>query len=260
LKILICGKGGSGKSTIAALLAKNLQTKGYRVLVVDTDESNYGLSTQLGMNDPKELMEQLGGKKSVVTKMLSALSSGKRTAIFEESWTIDEIPNECISQKDGVYLLQIGKVKHYGEGCACPMGGLSRDFVYNLKLKQKDIAIIDTEAGIEHLGRGVESGVDIVLMVLDPSYESIKLSKKICAMAGEASKSVYFILNKIDDDLAAKMLNKLGKTRVIAQIAFNKSIQKKGLSGEELDINVSGLEDITNFVIKTSKRKTESNE
>ena len=86
MKILICGKGGSGKSTISALLAKKLMTKGYRILVVDTDESNYGLSTQLGMNDPKELMEQLGGKKSVVTKMLSALSSGKRTAIFEESW------------------------------------------------------------------------------------------------------------------------------------------------------------------------------
>jgi len=255
LKILICGKGGSGKSTIAALLAKNLLTKGYRVLVVDTDESNYGLSTQLGMQDPKELMEQLGGKKTVLTKMLSAFSSGKRIAIFNESWTIDEIPSGCVSKKGGMYLLQIGKVKHYEEGCACPMGGLSRDIVYNLKLAPKDVAIVDTEAGIEHLGRGVASGADIILMVLDPSYESIKLSEKICMMANEANKSVYFVLNKIDDNLAVKMLNKLGKTRVIAQIPFNQSIQEKGLSGEELDMKVSGLEEIANFVIKTSQRR-----
>ena len=65
MKILICGKGGSGKSTIASLLAKNMQAQGYRVLVVDTDESNYGLSVQLGLNEPTELMEQIGGKKAV---------------------------------------------------------------------------------------------------------------------------------------------------------------------------------------------------
>ena len=46
MKVLICGKGGSGKSTIASLLAKDLKTKGYRVLVVNADESNYSLSAQ----------------------------------------------------------------------------------------------------------------------------------------------------------------------------------------------------------------------
>jgi CO dehydrogenase maturation factor len=61
MKVLICGKGGSGKSTIASLLAKDLKTKGYRVLVVNADESNYSLSAQLGMEDSKELMDQLAG-------------------------------------------------------------------------------------------------------------------------------------------------------------------------------------------------------
>lgn len=255
MKILICGKGGSGKSTISTLLAKNLQKKEYRVLVVDTDESNYGLSTQLGVKSPKELMDLLGGKKTVVNKMMTAFASGKRTAVFDEEWTIDQIPNECVTKKDNVYLLEIGKVKHYGEGCACPMGGLSRDFVYNLKLQPKEVAIVDTEAGIEHLGRGVESGVDVILMVLDPSYESIKLSKKLCNMANEAYKTVYFVLNKIDENLSAVMLDKIGKTRVIAQIPFNKDIQQKGLLGEELNINSPEIELITNFVIQKAKEE-----
>jgi CO dehydrogenase maturation factor len=255
MKILLCGKGGSGKSTIASLLAKDLMTKGYRVLVVDADESNYGLSVQLGMDDPKELMDQLGGKKTVVTRMLSAFSTGKRSPLLTESWSIDEIPSECVTKKDNLYLLQIGKVKHFGEGCACPMGGLSREFVNNLKLNQKDVAIIDTEAGIEHLGRSVASGVDIVLVVLDPSYESLRLSKKISAIAGEENKPVYFILNKINDTLAEKMIQKLDKTRVVGIIPFTQPIQEKGLTGEELYITVSGLEDLTNFVIQKSQRR-----
>jgi CO dehydrogenase maturation factor len=252
---MICGKGGSGKSSVASMLAKDLVTKGYRVLVVDTDESNYGLSSQLGMKDPKELMDQIGGKEILVNKMLSGFSTGKRNPLLNESWSIDEIPSDCIAKKDNLYLLRIGKVKHFGEGCACPMGGLSREFVNNLRLSQNDMVIVDTEAGIEHLGRGTASGVDIVLMVLDPSYESLKLSKKISAMAAEAGKSVYFVLNKINDDLAQTMLATLGKTRVITQIPFNPSIQQKGLTGEELDTNVPGLEELTTFVIQKSQRR-----
>jgi len=249
MKILICGKGGSGKSTITSLLAKDLETKGYRVLVVDADESNYGLSVQLGLEDPKELMDQLGGKKAVVDKMWAGRSAGEKAVIFSESWGIDEIPSECVSKKDNLYLLQIGKVKHFGEGCACPMGGLSRDFLNRLKLGLKDIAVIDTEAGVEHLGRSVESGIDVILLVLDPSYESIRLSEKISAMAKEAGKSVHFVLNKMDKATADKISDKIGKERVIGFVPFTSSIQEKGLSGEELDTTTADITDITNFIL-----------
>jgi CO dehydrogenase maturation factor len=251
MKILICGKGGSGKSTIVSLLAKDLKTKGYRVIVVDTDESNYGLSAQLGLENPKELMDQLGGKKTVVDKMWAGRSAGEKAAIFSESWSIDKIPNECVSKKDNLYLLQIGKVKHFGEGCACPMGGLSRDFVKSLKLGPKDIAVIDTEAGVEHLGRSVASGVDIILMVLDPSYESIRLSEKISAMAKEANKSVHFVLNKMDKTTADKISNKIGKEKVVSFIPFSQAIQDRGLSGEELDTQVTDIAKLTSFVLRT---------
>jgi CO dehydrogenase maturation factor len=253
MKILICGKGGSGKSTIASLLAKDLKTKGYRVLVVDADESNYGLSVQLGLEDPKELMDQLGGKKAVVNNMWAGRSAGEKAAIFSESWSIDEIPSECVSKRDNLYLLQIGKVKHFGEGCACPMGGLSRDFLNRLKLGPKDIAVIDTEAGVEHLGRSVESGVDVILLVLDPSYESIRLSEKISAMAKEAGKSVYFVLNKMDNATADKIFDKIGKELVIGIIPFTPSIQEKGLSGEELDTTEADITDVTSFILNVMR-------
>jgi len=71
MKIAVCGKGGSGKSTISALLAKEM-AKTKNVLVLDTDESNYGLHSQLGMAAPKDLMEYFGGKTGFKEKQRAA--------------------------------------------------------------------------------------------------------------------------------------------------------------------------------------------
>jgi CO dehydrogenase maturation factor len=258
MKILVCGKGGSGKSTIVAFLAKNLQSRSYRVLVVDTDESNYGLSAQLGLAEPKELIDQIGGKRAVQGKMGRVLGDGHKAPVFSELWNIDDIPPEVVSRKDGLHLVQIGKVKHYGEGCACPMGVLSKDFLNHLTLGPQDIAIIDTEAGIEHLGRGVADAVDIILGIIDPSYESIKLSEKISVMAKESKKPIYFILNKIDGSMEDKILDKVGREKVIGVLPFRKSVQEKGLLGEPLDVNSLNINSITRFVIDALNKKPEN--
>jgi CO dehydrogenase maturation factor len=260
MKILICGKGGSGKSTVATLLAKNLQAKGYRIIVIDTDESNYGLSTQLGLKEPKELMEKIGGKKAIIEKMWANRGQNEKTPLFTQTLRIEDIPPEYLSKNGNLHLLQIGKVKHFGEGCACPMGGLSREFLNNLKLTQKDVAIIDTEAGVEHLGRGVASSVDVVLAVLDPSYESLKLSEKITTMAKEGGKSVYFVLNKVTDVLADKMIASLGEDRVIGIIPFNEPILEKGLTGQLLDVKLPSIEAVSSFVLQAVKTPAEASQ
>jgi CO dehydrogenase maturation factor len=235
MKILICGKGGSGKSTITAVLAKNLTERSYRVLVVDADESNFGLSAQLGLAEPKELMEQIGGKNALKSKMGKVQGDGHKAPVFSESWSIEDIPSDIISTKDNLYLLQIGKVKHYGEGCACPMGVLSKDFLAHLTLAVKDFVLIDTEAGVEHLGRGVAEAVDLILAIIDPSFESIRLSEKIAAMAEESKKPCYFIINRAEGATAEKIAAKIGMDKVIGIMPFSSSVQEKGLSGEALD-------------------------
>jgi CO dehydrogenase maturation factor len=250
MKILVCGKGGSGKSTITALIAKKLQAKGYRVLVVDADESNYGLSAQLGFAEPQELMEHIGGKNALKSKM-GAVRDGHKAPVFDAFWRIEDIPAECLSQEGNLYLLQIGKVKHYGEGCACPMGVLSKDFLNHLTLDPKDITLIDTEAGVEHLGRGLATSVDLILCVIDPSYESIRLSQKISDMVSESKKPIRFILNKVDSDLADKITQKISKEKVIATIPFSKLIQEKGLLGQSLDVELPAIAQITQFVLDT---------
>jgi len=71
MKIAVCGKGGSGKSTISALLAKEM-AKTKNVLVLDIDESNYGLHSQLGLAAPRDLMEYFGGKTGFKEKQRAA--------------------------------------------------------------------------------------------------------------------------------------------------------------------------------------------
>ncbi|GMN94561.1 P-loop NTPase [Blautia wexlerae] len=66
MKIAVCGKGGCGKSTVTSLLAKALARRGKEILVIDSDESNYGLYRQLGMKLPRDFTDYFGGKQNVL--------------------------------------------------------------------------------------------------------------------------------------------------------------------------------------------------
>jgi CO dehydrogenase maturation factor len=76
MKALVCGKGGSGKGTIVALLARQMDEKGNKVLVIDSDESNIGLHTRLGMQKPADLMNYFGGRKLLFEKTKEMKANG----------------------------------------------------------------------------------------------------------------------------------------------------------------------------------------
>ncbi|KQC15971.1 MAG: P-loop NTPase [Methanothrix sp.] len=250
MKALVCGKGGSGKSTVAALLAKSMARRGYRVLVVDSDESNYGLHRQLGMELPGSLMDYFGGKKMMMEKMRRSFTEGEQVQLFDQNWTLAEIPAEARTEKDGIKLLTIGKIHDFGEGCACPMGALSKKFLDNLQVGEKEIVIVDTEAGIEHFGRGVEAGCDAILAVLDPSYESLLLSKKIAEISEKIGKPLYFVLNRVDEERKTAMLEFLDEKRVAATIPETKEIFRAGLAGEEFDFSMEEVEGLADLLME----------
>ena len=76
-------------------------------------------------------------------------------------------------------LMASGKIHEANEGCACAMGSILKEMLVNLKLKSDEFVIADMEAGIEHFGRGVDNSVDMIMMIVDPSFESLRLSTKI---------------------------------------------------------------------------------
>ena len=191
MKIAVCGKGGCGKSTVTSLLAKALARRGKEILVIDSDESNYGLHRQLGMKLPRDFTDYFGGKQNVLNDMMLSKFTHQ---FFEETWTIDDIPEDYYSLKDGVKLMTSGKIHQANEGCSCAMGTVMTQFIQNLRLTEDQFALMDMEAGIEHFGRGIDNGVDLILIIIDPSYESLQLSKKI----GELSESIQKHLVRFD--------------------------------------------------------------
>lgn len=249
MKIIVSGKGGSGKSTVSSLLALDLVRRERRVLVVDADESNFGLEALLGLDGSGELMDCLGGKAAVGGKLRESMAKKTELSFFDREWGFEDIPSDCLSARGPLMLMQVGKIKTFGEGCACPIGSLAKGFLKNLRLERDDVAIVDAEAGVEHLGRGIAGGADMILAVLDPSYESIRLSAKMCEMAGEAGKPIYYVLNKVDGGSAEHMRKAIGEDRVIASIERNGTVERQGLTGEPLDADVDGITDLASFIL-----------
>jgi CO dehydrogenase maturation factor len=100
------------------------------------------------------------------------------------------------------------------------MGVLSREFLKKLRLGEKEIAIIDMEAGVEHFGRGIDEGIDRVLLVVEPSFESLTVAEKIKGLASGLDKAVLAVLNKIDSEKIAHKLEGELRTRDIEVIGI----------------------------------------
>lgn len=247
MKVLICGKGGCGKSTVVALLAKELARRENKVLVIDSDESNIGLAHRLGMTKPEDFMNYFGGKKILFEKAKQI--TGK--------WKLDDLPKEYLSEKGSIQLLSMGKIYQFGEGCACPINVLSSRVLEILDLGDKEFLIVDTDAGIEHFGRGVEKGVDSLIVIIEPSQDSVLLAQKISDLGRQANKPTYYILNKVNQETEGLLLDIVDTKKVIAVIPENRDVFMSGLAGKELEISFEGVKQLADK-LEYEKRKVKS--
>jgi len=254
MKVLICGKGGSGKSTVSVLIAKNLKKRGYKVLLVDADESNSGLHRLAGCSSPVILIDSLGGKKGAKDKMIQAFSKESAGMMLNQKWRIRDIPDDYLASADGISLLTVGKVHHLGEGCACMMGAVSKTFLSNLVVGNDEFVIADTEAGVEHFGRNVSQGCDMILDVVDPAFESFMLAEKIQEMCHDAKIPVFFVLNKVEEQVREAMFRHIPREKVIAEIPKDHDIFTDSLEGRELGKELPEINRACEF-IESLKRK-----
>ncbi len=241
-KIAICGKGGTGKSTVVALMANALRREGHHVLVIDTDESNTGLHKALGFDQqPKPLM-------SIFDRFTSGESRPEAEWLRKDKISFQDIPGEYLIERDNLKFLAIGKIDDPFQGCACSMADIARDFVQKLTLKDNELALIDMEAGIESFGRGMERGVDTVLIAVEPSFESIALAEKISYMAdGIGVKKVRAIPNKIPPGEVEKRITSAlaGKgIKTIGTIRFDPQVSEASFEGKALPTDSNADKDV----------------
>ena len=245
MKITVCGKGGTGKSTVVALLASGFKEKGMGVIIIDSDESNSGLHWMLGLDRrPRPLMDFVGGKKEIQGKMIAMFSRGQSepemSVLLQDVIRLEDIPEDYMVQVDGKRLITIGKIEQSLEGCACPMGTVSREFLKKLRLGTNEIAIVDMEAGIEHFGRGVESSIDTVIAVIESSLESINLAEKIGSLtSGAGANFAGVVVNKVSsDNIYEKIRKELEKKRLpmLGKIQFSERIVGACLQGQPIEL------------------------
>jgi CO dehydrogenase maturation factor len=234
VKIMVCGKGGSGKSSLTVLLARVL-SESHEVYVVDSDESNTLLPRMLGADAPTPLVEYLGGKRKIFERgevdLVKALAKAGRGI------RLTNLPHDYVSSSpEGIKLATIGKVRAFGEGCACPFNFLAKTVLKNLFLERGEIVLVDTDAGVEHMGRGVEEGCDAVLSVADPTAESLALARILRQEAMKLEKRFWLVVNKVTPSIADVVTMKAKDLELdtVGLIRFDKEVFRTCLMGEEL--------------------------
>ncbi len=231
MKIAISGKGGVGKTTIAASLARYYAEQGYKILAVDADP-DANLASSIGMTDT-ELREvvPLSQMKELVEERTGAGSDP--VGLFKLNPKVDDIPERFSIQKFGIRLLVMGGVQRGGSGCICPESSLLRNLIRHLLIEREEIVIMDMEAGIEHLGRGTADSVDILIIVVEPGESSIKTAQSIKELASDLGiKRIYVVFNKIGGKNEKNHLKKvLSDFKWLGSVRASSKIRQADLKG-----------------------------
>ena len=195
MKIAVTGKGGVGKTTIAATLARLYADEGKTVYAADADP-DANLRLALGFSE-EELAEIIP-----VSKMRKLVEEGtgadKSNTFYKINPKVDDIPERYSKFRNGVRLLILGTVETAGSGCVCPENVMLKRIINNLILHREDVVLLDMEAGLEHLGRGTTEGMDQFIVVIEPGARSVQTYRNVKRLAEELGvKKVRVVANKI---------------------------------------------------------------
>ena len=169
------GRGGSGKSTCAVLLAKAPVKAGYSVCVVDADATNEDLPQALGADQtPAPLLAWYGGTGCRTDPVICPV--GNPVPIANRHVSPGQLPAKFIGQTpEGIRLFVAGKIGTLGPGAGCdgPMIKIARDFAFDTP-GAAPVTVVDFKAGLEDVARGVITSLGWVVVIMDPSYPGVR--------------------------------------------------------------------------------------
>ena len=228
LRIAVAGKGGVGKTTLAALLVRSLVEAGVKpVLAVDADP-NSCLADALGVEAGTVLADIR--EKGASPEGSPASGVGRVRAVEDEI-------QRAIVEADGFDLVTMGRPE--GPRCYCYVNSLLRKSLDSLA-RNYDALVLDNEAGMEHLSRRTTSGVDVLVAVMDPTVPALRAVKRIIALSRDlpvkiARRSV--LVNRVGPggvpDEIAKEIEGLSVER-LPDVPQDETVERAGAEGRDV--------------------------
>ncbi len=226
MKLAISGKGGVGKTTLTALLACRLAARGRRVLAVDADP-NANLAATLGFPDPANIVPIIEMKDLIAERM--GTKPGAVGAYFRLNPRVDDLPAKYCVEHEGVRLIVMGTVTRGGAGCACPENAFLKALLDQILLGPDEDVLVDTEAGLEHMGRATAAAVDGLVVVVDPGLRSVETFDRILRLAGDIGiRRSWVVANKVGSSAEKAFLEGVLEGGAAAWIPASKRIAAAG--------------------------------
>lgn len=232
MKIAVSGKGGTGKTSLVATLAKSFADAGREVLAIDADPTS-NLAIALGCPTGR------AGKPLIEMKELIAERTGTDTKagygkFFKLNPHVEDIPDTYRISAQGVHFIVLGAVHVATGGCYCPENVFLQSLLSHMILERDEVVLIDMEAGIEHLGRGTVRGIDLLIVLVEPTRRSVEAAHTIRDLAADLGiRRIGVVGNKVSTDRQREFIeDSADGMEILGLVSMNERIQETDISGE----------------------------
>jgi CO dehydrogenase maturation factor len=243
-KVAVTGKGGVGKSTLCAAIARILSERGQKVLAIDADP-DANLASAFGLPpDLKSQIRPIALERNLIEQRTGA-KFGRTGQMFDMSPEVSDVVERYGILFKGVSLIVLGAVTSGGSGCACPENAFLRKLIRHLVLHEGETVVIDMEPGIEHLGRATAEGVDAMVIVLEPGTRSRETAQRIMSLSHDIglSEKLFFVLNKMRNGRDEDIVSSLGAGKMLGSIPFDGRFVDADCAGTSV-FEMQGNEDL----------------
>lgn len=198
-RIFITGKGGVGKTTITALLAHLFAEKGFTTLAVDEDpQMNLPYALGIPREESGRIVPLAKNFDYVEEKTGARPGAGWGMMLRLNPDVEDVVERFGVKGPGGVNILVMGTVEQAATGCLCPENTLLESVMRYINLREGEVILMDTPAGVEHFGRTIARGFDQALMITDPTFNAVQVVRHAAQLAkGLGIRSVYLVINRV---------------------------------------------------------------
>lgn len=236
MKLAIVGKGGVGKTTLAAALARRLASLGHSVVGVDADPDG-NFASALGVAD-EAVPQPIAQMRELILERTEAKDEGAGL-MFKLNPEVGDLPERFSVDTGGVRLLVLGTVELGGKGCMCPEGAVLKALMQHLLLRVEDDVILDMEAGLEHMGRASATGVDAMIAVVEPGMRSVQTATRVQKLAEDIGiQRTFVVANKVRRQEEFDVIKgRFSGQTILGMLPYSAELARADLEGRSVDVD-----------------------